>query len=125
MSSNGTSPRPFKPSSSGALPARPRNRLSNTLIEDLTIAWERDGADCLRIMAKEEPSKFAQLAFATLPRNVMLEVGTTLPGSHSATRDIYDTLAPLCLLLGIGSIRRMSAAAVVAPITSGAAFGVR
>jgi hypothetical protein len=81
MSTNGTGTKPFKPVGSGALPARPRNRLSNTLIEDLTIAWERDGPDCLRIMAKEEPSKFAQLAFATLPRNVMLEVGTTLPGS--------------------------------------------
>jgi hypothetical protein len=80
MSANGMSTRPFKPSGSGALPARPRNRLSHTLIEDLTIAWERDGPDCLRIMAKEEPSKFAQLAFATLPRNVMVEVNNTLPG---------------------------------------------
>jgi hypothetical protein len=51
-----------------------RNRFSKALIEDLTAAWERDGANALLVTAKREPAKFLQLAFGVLPRDVLINV---------------------------------------------------
>ena len=35
-----------------------RNRLSTAFLTDLAEAWERDGKNALRVMAKEDPSRF-------------------------------------------------------------------
>jgi hypothetical protein len=51
-----------------------RNRFSKALIEDLTAAWERDGANALLLVAKREPARFLQLAFGVLPRDVLINV---------------------------------------------------
>src|SRR5262245_8570578 len=57
-----------------------RNLLGRKIVADFAEAWERDGADCLRIMAKEEPSRLAQLAIAILPKDVLVSVEQSLPG---------------------------------------------
>jgi hypothetical protein len=51
-----------------------RNRFSKALLDDLTAAWERDGANALLVTAKREPAKFLQLAFGVLPRDVLINV---------------------------------------------------
>jgi hypothetical protein len=50
-----------------------RNKLQRKFLEDLQAEWEKSGADALRIMAKEEPSKFVQTVAALMPREVQLE----------------------------------------------------
>jgi hypothetical protein len=55
--------------------------LSKAIIADFSAAWERDGEACLRIMAREEPSKLVQIAAAILPRDVLVSVEQVTPGN--------------------------------------------
>jgi hypothetical protein len=61
-----------------------RRQLSNRLLEDLTAVWEAEGAGALRILAKEDPGKFASLAYAILPRDILVSVDQRAPGNLSA-----------------------------------------
>jgi hypothetical protein len=62
-------------------PRGSRNVLSKAIIADFSEAWERDGAACLRIMAKEEPAKLVQIAAAILPKDVLVSVEQVTPGN--------------------------------------------
>jgi hypothetical protein len=97
MSSNGTSVKPpatkppgpnrWQPGERGHPPGQrigiSRRQLSNRLLEDLTAVWEVEGAGCLRIVAKENPDKFASLAYAILPRDILVSVDQRIPGNLS------------------------------------------
>src|ERR1700732_369277 len=52
-----------------------KNKLQAAFLRDLTEAWELEGKGCLRIMAKEEPSKFVQVCAGLMPREVMFDGG--------------------------------------------------
>jgi hypothetical protein len=62
-------------------PRGSRNVLSRAIIEDFSEAWQRDGAACLRIMAREEPAKLVQIAAAILPKDVLVSVEQVAPGN--------------------------------------------
>ena len=69
----------------------------------MTEAWTEHGADCLRILAKEDPGKFAQLGLAILPRDILVSVEQTLPGGLDPADwglllrvlDLIKTVAPV------------------------------
>jgi hypothetical protein len=65
----------------GGTPTGPRKRrvqFQAKFLDDLAVAWERDGKAALKIMAIEEPAKFVQACVALMPREVALEVGGPL-----------------------------------------------
>jgi hypothetical protein len=75
----------------GGRPAGARNKLQAGFLRDLAEAWERDGQASLRIMVKEEPSKFVQVCASLMPREVSLEVGRPL--SEMSDEDVHELLA--------------------------------
>jgi hypothetical protein len=52
-----------------------RNRISEAFLKDVHREWQRSGANVLKIMAVEEPAKFAQLVGSLIPK----DVGDELP----------------------------------------------
>ena len=62
-----------------------RNRVADAFLKDLLAEWQKSGADCLKIMAKEDPSGLCKLTAALLPRDFgdempsMLIVATGVP----------------------------------------------
>jgi hypothetical protein len=61
-----------------------RNLLGKRILEDIREAWERDGAASLKILAKEDPGRFAQLGVAILPKDILVSVAEATPGGLSA-----------------------------------------
>src|SRR5262245_55944179 len=60
-------------------PGRPRgtkNRLCGAFLRDLLEAWERDGADALRVLAKEDPGRLVAIVAGLMPKE--LEIGHTV-----------------------------------------------
>ena len=47
-----------------------RWQFSSKFIDDLRTQWEKSGIDALRILAVEEPNRFAGLCAALLPDDV-------------------------------------------------------
>jgi hypothetical protein len=73
-----------RPPGAGGRPPGARNRLSHKLIEDLHNIWETNGPQILKIMASREPARLAQIAYATLPRDVLVSVEQRIPGGLDA-----------------------------------------
>ena len=68
-------------------PGRPlgaRNRLTNKLIEDLSEIWFAHGPDILKKMAIRDPTRLAQMTYATLPKDVLVSVEQRIPGGLDA-----------------------------------------
>src|SRR5919204_3868344 len=64
-------------------PGRPlgsRNRLSNKLMTDLSEIWFEHGPGILKKMAMREPGQLARLAYATLPKDILVSVEQRIPG---------------------------------------------
>jgi hypothetical protein len=61
-----------------------RNRLSSKLISDLSDIWHDNGPEILRKMAMREPVQLARMAYATLPRDILVSVEQRIPGGLSA-----------------------------------------
>jgi hypothetical protein len=59
-------------------PVGARNKLQTCFLNDLLERWEIDGKNAMNLMAKEEPSKFVQVAAALMPREVSMEIGSPL-----------------------------------------------
>src|SRR5262245_42000317 len=53
---------------------RGKQRLPNALIEDLAAEWFEYGASCLRLMRQRDNTRFVQLAYSTLPRDILISV---------------------------------------------------
>ena len=70
-------PRGFQPGHTGR-PKGARNKLQLKFLLDLQKAWEEHGEACLRIMVKEEPSKFVTVIAGLMPRELELAVGGPL-----------------------------------------------
>jgi hypothetical protein len=71
----------------GTSPGRPigsRNRLSGKLITDLSDVWHQYGPNILVKMAMREPGQLARLAYATLPKDILVSVEQRIPGGLSA-----------------------------------------
>ena len=67
-------------------PGRPlgsRNRLSNKLMTDLSEIWFEHGPGILKKMAMREPGQLARLAYATLPKDILVSVEQRIPGGLS------------------------------------------
>ena len=61
---------------------RGKQRIANALIEDLTNEWLEHGPACLRVMRARDVTKFVQLCYSILPRDVLIAVEhRTLPGN--------------------------------------------
>ena len=62
-----------------------RNRVADSFLKDLLAEWQKSGPECLKIMAKEDPSGLCKLTAALLPRDFgdempsMLIVATGVP----------------------------------------------
>jgi len=61
-----------------------RNRLTNQLITDLSNIWHEHGPQVLLKMALRDPVALARMAYATLPRDVLISVEQKVPGGLSA-----------------------------------------
>jgi hypothetical protein len=66
----------------GGRPVGARNKFQAGFLRDLAEAWERDGAAALKVMVKEDPSKFVQVCAALMPRELAVE--------HSELGDLSD-----------------------------------
>jgi hypothetical protein len=75
----------------GGRPAGARNKLQAGFLRDLAEAWERDGQASLRIMVKEEPSRFVQVCASLMPKEVALEVGRPL--ADMTDEQVHELLA--------------------------------
>jgi hypothetical protein len=64
-------------------PLGSRNRLSNKLITDLSEIWFEHGPGILKKMAMREPRQLARLAYATLPKDILVSVEQRIPGGLS------------------------------------------
>jgi hypothetical protein len=62
----------------GGRRAGARNKLQTEFLHDLAEAWALEGKGALRIMIKEEPSRFVQVCASLIPKEVTLEVGGPL-----------------------------------------------
>jgi hypothetical protein len=61
---------------------RGKQRLPNALIEDLAAEWETHGPACLRLMRSRDNTRFVQLAYSTLPKDILISVEhRALPGN--------------------------------------------
>lgn len=68
----------------GGRPPSSRSRLSNKLITDLSEIWHANGPEILRKMASREPGTLARMAYATLPKDILVSVEQRIPGGLSA-----------------------------------------
>jgi hypothetical protein len=68
----------------GGRPPSSRSRLSNKLITDLSEIWHANGPEILRKMAMREPATLARMAYATLPKDILVSVEQRIPGGLSA-----------------------------------------
>jgi hypothetical protein len=68
----------------GGRPPSSRSRLSNKLITDLSEIWHQHGPEVLRKMASREPGTLARMAYATLPKDILVSVEQKIPGGLSA-----------------------------------------
>jgi hypothetical protein len=68
----------------GGRPPSSRSRLSNKLITDLSEIWHANGPEILRKMAMREPGTLARMAYATLPKDILVSVEQKIPGGLSA-----------------------------------------
>jgi hypothetical protein len=70
-----------RPPGAGGRPLGARTRLSHRLIEDLSEIWEQHGPTVLAKMASRDPTRLAQLAYSTLPKDVLISIEQkTIPG---------------------------------------------
>jgi len=67
----------------GGRPPSSRSRLSNKLITDLSEIWHANGPEILRKMAMREPGTLARMAYATLPKDILVSVEQRIPGGLS------------------------------------------
>jgi hypothetical protein len=73
-----------RPAGAGGRPLGARTRLSHKLVEDLSDLWHANGPQILKMMASREPARFAMMAYATLPKDVLVSVEQRIPGGLSA-----------------------------------------
>jgi len=82
-------------------PGRPpglRNRLSHKLIEDLSEIWNAEGPNALKKMAMRNPTRLAQLAYSTLPKDVLISIeqkaipGGLEPEDWAVLMRVLDTI---------------------------------
>jgi hypothetical protein len=81
--SGAVSPLTGAPLPKGGRTVGARTLLSRRLIEDFTEAWHKYGTEALKVLAIEDPGKFAALGFAILPRDVLVSVEQRAPGGLS------------------------------------------
>jgi len=65
----------------GGRPVGSRTRLSHKLITDLSEIWHQHGPDVLKKMALRDPIVLARMAYATLPKDILVSVEQRIPGS--------------------------------------------
>jgi hypothetical protein len=58
--------------------------LSNKLIADLSDIWHQHGPGILLKMVHRDPTQLARLAYATLPKDILVSVEQRIPGGLSA-----------------------------------------
>lgn len=66
----------FLPGNPGS-PGRPlgsRQKIAEALLSDLAESWKTHGKAVLDKLAKDDPGKYASIAYGLLPRDVMLTV---------------------------------------------------
>jgi len=81
MSTNSIANFAARPPNLGGRPLGSRSRLTHKLIDDLSNIWHEHGPDVLRKMALREPGQLAKMAYATLPRDVLVSIEQkTIPG---------------------------------------------
>jgi len=54
----------------GGRPKGARNKIWTAFLNDALDEWKVSGRDCLKIMAKEEPSKFVQVIAGLAPKEI-------------------------------------------------------
>jgi hypothetical protein len=81
----------FLPGSGGSVPGKKvRAWLTNKFLADLAAEWEVSGRDAMRIMAKEEPSKFVMVAAALVPKQVEVDVSNLSDASDDELQALLD-----------------------------------
>jgi hypothetical protein len=67
----------------GGRPPGVRNRLTNKLVTDLSETWHKHGPQILEKMAIRHPDQLARMAYATLPKDILVSVERQIPGNLS------------------------------------------
>jgi hypothetical protein len=67
----------------GGRPLGVRNRLTNKLVTDLSEIWHQEGPKILQKMAQRHPDQLARMAYATLPKDILVSVEQRIPGGLS------------------------------------------
>ena len=69
------------PSPSPGRPISSRQKISEKLLADLAVVWEKHGESVLERLAVTEPAKLATIAYGLLPRDVFISVAPPTPGN--------------------------------------------
>jgi hypothetical protein len=73
-------------------PKGSRNKFSEDFIRDFCAAWEKNGADALDRMARDDPSAFVRAAVQLLPAKLETDV-TVMPYLVIPDRKPVETIA--------------------------------
>jgi hypothetical protein len=98
MSTNAVANFANRPPGAGGRPLGARTRLSHRLIEDLSEIWEQQGPTVLAKMASRDPTRLAQLAYSTLPKDVLISIeqkaipGGLEPEDWAVLMRVLDTI---------------------------------
>ena len=58
----------------GGRPKGSRNKLARAFITDLQSMWVEEGIPCLRVMVREDPTKFVQVVASLMPKELDINV---------------------------------------------------
>src|SRR3981081_2595452 len=67
-------------------PAGARSKLGQAFLEDLRDAWNEHGQEALRRCATEDPSQFCRIISNLLPRDIDINLATTVDAASFAER---------------------------------------
>jgi hypothetical protein len=74
-----------------------RQKISERLLSDLAVVWDKHGAAVLESLAVTDPGKLAQIAYGLLARDIFVSVANT--GPSNVTADAWALMRPVLDLI--------------------------
>lgn len=71
----------FKPGQSGNPKGRPKgskSKLAEAFLKDALDAWDKNGKEALKVMAKERPGDFAKMVAQMVPKEMEVDLSATI-----------------------------------------------
>jgi hypothetical protein len=100
-------------------PLGSRNRLTSTLIADLTASWEKHGPGVLERLRVDDPATYARLAVSLVPKDVAITVEKVDPILEKLDVDAREALRELLGIIADARTEGREPAEIFAAIAAG------